>query len=231
MKPSAVWAPVPSLDAAEFSPTFAALGVRHAFAIRQAGIDTNLERVGALLRLAPAHAALRVALGFGGLTFCTAEQVHGAEVALVDRHASGPAAGVDALLTNDPSVCLGIYAADCCAVFLADPLSGAVALVHSGLKGTRLGVVPRTLQRMREVFGSSPPEMTALLSPCIRPPHFETDFAAEIRGQLLEAGVGSVWDAGLCTASHPERYYSYRRELGKTGRMLALLSCGAVGER
>ena len=62
------------------------------------------------------------------------------------------------------------------------------------------------------------------LSPCIRPPHYEVDFAAEIIRQARAAGVEQVHDSGRCTASDPARYYSYRAEKGRTGRMLALLA-------
>jgi copper oxidase (laccase) domain-containing protein len=70
------------------------------------------------------------------------------------------------------------------------------------------------------------------VSPCIRPPHYEVDFAAAIAAQAHAAGIGvhgsagggAFHDAGTCTASHPDLYYSYRREQGRTGRMLALLA-------
>jgi hypothetical protein len=45
---------------------------------------------------------------------------------------------------------------------------------------------------------------------------------------MLEAlGVppGQIWASGLCTACHPDRFFSYRRE-GVTGRMGALISLG-----
>jgi hypothetical protein len=35
--------------------------------------------------------------------------------------------------------------------------------------------------------------------------------------------VKQIHDAGACTACDIDRYYSYRAEKGKTGRMLALL--------
>ena len=46
--------------------------------------------------------------------------------------------------------------------------------------------------------------------------------------RMLEAlGVppGQIWASGLCTACHPDRLFSYRRE-GVTGRMGALISLG-----
>jgi polyphenol oxidase len=35
--------------------------------------------------------------------------------------------------------------------------------------------------------------------------------------------VKEIHDTGRCTACHPDLYYSYRAEKGRTGRMLALL--------
>jgi hypothetical protein len=62
------------------------------------------------------------------------------------------------------------------------------------------------------------------LSPCIRPPHYEIDFAAKILRQCREVGVKEVHDCGVCTACDLQNYYSYRAEKGRTGRMLALLA-------
>ncbi|MGZ5001857.1 MAG: laccase domain-containing protein, partial [Chthoniobacterales bacterium] len=82
----------------------------------------------------------------------------------------------------------------------------------------------RAVALMQETFGSQPNELIVQLSPCIRPPHYEVDFAAEIVRQCRAAGVRQVYDCGVCTACDLERYYSYRLEKGKTGRMLALLA-------
>ena len=81
----------------------------------------------------------------------------------------------------------------------------------------------RSIEQMRQHFGSAPAEIVVELSPCIRPPHYEIDFAATIVNQCRAAGVNKIHDAGVCTACDVERYYSYRLEKGKTGRMLALL--------
>ena len=73
-------------------------------------------------------------------------------------------------------------------------------------------------------FGCAPGKMIVQLSPCIRPPHYETDFAALIRRDCAAAGVQQVFDCGTCTGANVDRYYSYRLEKGQTGRMLALLA-------
>lgn len=205
---------------------FAPFGVIHGFAIRQSGVDVDAEREEVLVRLAPAHKTLLSELGVAGRLFCTGAQVHGACVAVVDSKTGAFYPGVDGLITADTEVCLGIYVADCCAVFLADPVSRCVGLVHSGAKGSALGIVRVAVDAMQRSFGSRPENITALLSPCIRPPLYEVDFAAQIRQQCREAGLGQVIDPLVCTGNHLERYYSYRMEKGRTGRMLAVLCLG-----
>lgn len=209
---------------------FAALelpGVRHAFLCRVPGIDTGVERAEALRRLDESHAEARRELGFGAMPLATAQQVHGNRVAVVDAGTDArPAGAVDGLVTNARGVALGIYVADCCAVYFVDPVRGAIGLAHSGKKGTELGIAAAAIEKMRENFGSEPGDMIAQLSPCIRPPDYEVDFAARIAEQCRECGVKNVFDCGENTAADLSRYYSYRAEHGKTGRMLALLALG-----
>jgi copper oxidase (laccase) domain-containing protein len=107
---------------------------------------------------------------------------------------------------------------------LLDPVRHCVGLVHSGKKGTELEITARAIALMQKEFGSQPNELIVQLSPCIRPPHYEIDFAAAIVQQCRDAGVNQVHDCNICTACDLERYYSYRVEKGKTGRMLALLA-------
>ncbi len=198
--------------------------LRHSFIGRVPGLDLNVDREEALARLASTHDEAMTKLGMQKSGRVFAEQVHGPEVAVVAEARPGPVPGVDGLMTATPGLTLGIYVADCCALYLVDPIHRAIALVHCGKKGTEMGITTRAIQRMREVWGSDPSEMIAQLSPCIRPPHYETDFAAEIVRQCKAAGIAQVVDCGICTASDPRRYYSYRREHGKTGRMLALMT-------
>lgn len=202
--------------------------VRHGFIGRIPGIDVATDRNAALARLDAAHRNLRIDLGFGGDRFATAEQVHGREVAVLDEPLSSDCcvAGADGLVTNQPGVSLGIYVADCCAVFLVDPVRRCIGLVHSGKKGTELGIVVRAIEILHERFGSAPSDLVVQLSPCIRPPHYEVDFAPEIVRQARAAGVAQVYDSGCCTACDLQRYYSYRAEKARTGRMLALLALG-----
>ncbi len=221
-------------EVVETFPAVRALGlVRHGFIGRIPGLEVAIEREAALARLAEVHRRLRGELGLGAMPFATAEQVHGDRVAVIAEPLGADfcAAGADGLVTNQPGVSLGIYVADCCAIYLVDPVSRAIGLVHSGKKGTEQAIVARAIEAMREQFGTAPADLVVQLSPCIRPPHYEVDFAAAIVAQARAAGVEQVYDSGRCTASDPAHYYSYRAEKGRTGRMLALLCLEAPPSR
>jgi hypothetical protein len=198
--------------------------IRHGFTHRVPGIDVHADRHLALRRLDGSHAAARAQRELGAHTFVIGEQVHGRDIAVVDAQSPVPAGDVDGLITADPRVCLGIYVADCCPVYLVDPARRVIGLLHSGRKGSELGITAAAIARMRDEFGCEPARMTVLLGPCIRPPNYEIDFAALIRGDCESAGVGTISDSGICTAANLDRYYSYRAERGKTGRMLAFLA-------
>ena len=198
----------------------------HAFITRVPGIDAREDKQEALRRLDVVHREARADLGLGTMSFLTADQVHGNEVCLIDELPEGDTCmrSFDGLVTNQPNVCLGIYVADCCAVYLVDPVRHCIGLVHSGRKGTECDIAGRAIDLMGTRFGSAAKDLLVQLSPCIRPPHYEIDFAAEIVRRCRERGVVHLHDSGTCTACHLQRYYSYRAEKGKTGRMLALLA-------
>jgi purine-nucleoside/S-methyl-5'-thioadenosine phosphorylase / adenosine deaminase len=204
----------PALDALE--------DVLHGFVLRVPGLDVVTDRETALRRLDGFHeAALR---SFGVRQLRLAEQIHGNSVAVVSADSCAKSAGVDALITDDPRISLGIYVADCCAVFLVEPKQRVIGLVHSGKKGTALNIAGAAVRKMSTEFGSDPLSIVAQLSPCIRPPDYEVDFAGEIVRQLKQSGVKQVFDSGENTGSDLRRFYSYRMEKSRTGRMLAFLA-------
>jgi copper oxidase (laccase) domain-containing protein len=199
---------------------------RHAFIKRVPGIDVSHGKTEALRRLEAVHQRIRRSLDLGDWPLVTAEQVHGNKIAIVespvnaDKHFSG----ADGFITDSSGIALGVHVADCCAVYLVDPKTPAIGLVHSGRKGTELNIVGSAVEQMAAQFGSSVTDLIVQLSPCIRSPHYEIDFAAEIIKQCRARGVRKIHDSGVCTACDLDQYYSYRAEKGKTGRMLALLA-------
>jgi polyphenol oxidase len=220
-------------------PVLAAIGIcRHTFTQRIPGIDVSHDKAEVLMRLDAAHREIRRAIGVGDWPLLTAQQIHGNKIAIINQIDCGGSRvgcgekefpGCDGLITNQRGVALGVYVADCCAVYIADPKTPAIGLVHSGKKGTAAGVVSNAIQQMIDRFRSDPANMIVQLSPCIRPPHYEIDFAAEIVRQCRALGVKQVHDSRVCTGCDLDRYYSYRAEKGKTGRMLALIGLSPTG--
>ena len=199
-------------------PELEARGLLHAFTLRSVPPLLTAD-VAQILK----EAGLPEDYGMG-------EQTHGSGVALVNQGSKGKVIpAVDALITREKNLSLVIRVADCGPVWIHCEKTGAIGLVHSGRKGTEAGVVPATIRKMKEEFGSEPQEMMALLGPCIRPPYYDVDFASEILRQLKGEKVGKVADSGLCTAADLKRFYSYRAEKGQTGRHFALLAMRSAG--
>ena len=163
--------------------------------------------------------------------------------------------GADALVTADRGTVLAIHVADCVPILLWDPRRGAVGAVHAGWRGTAAGVAAAAVEMMIKTFGTDPRDLRVGMGPAISPCHYEVDdpvasalapwpWSSEVllparvgrwrldlvdanRRMLTALGVppGQIWASGLCTACHPDRLFSYRRD-GVTGRMGALIALG-----
>lgn len=229
--PTCLFAASTMLRPSPFIETFPALaaipGLVHGFLLRSPDIDVNADRETALARLDLFHTECLARLGIARSALATGEQVHGREIGATDG--SSPSSirfpGTDGLLTATSGQFLGVYVADCGPVYLVDPVRRACGVVHSGKKGTELGIVPRAIGMMGELYGSEPTNLVVQLGPCIRPPAYEIDFAATLLADCVAAGVpaSQVHDCGVCTSSDRDRFYSYRIEKGRTGRHFALI--------
>lgn len=162
--------------------------------------------------------------------------------------ADGPAARFcegDALVTDRQGLWVRIRTADCLPVLFVDERRRAVAAVHCGWRGVRLGLAAATVRRMGEEYGSSPSHLLAAVGPGIGPCCFEVgpEVALEFRQvfpergdldrkttlnleeallrQLEQAGVerNRVSRAGLCTRCGAGLFHSFRRDRDLAGRM------------
>jgi YfiH family protein len=176
-------------------------------------------------------------------------QVHGATVTVVDGPVDGPVPDTDALVTTTPGLVLGVLAADCVPVLLADPVAGVVAAAHAGREGVRLGVVPAAVRAMVGL-GARADRISALLGPAICGACYEVpapvraavervapgsaartrkgtpglDLRAGLAAVLRGLGVPEVVHDPRCTAED-RRLFSYRRD-GTTGRQAGLVWLG-----
>ena len=183
---------------------------------------------------------------------------HGTTVRRVDHTDRGrgwtrePLPPCDGLITDDPYVTLVTGHADCMPFFLLDPVRRASGMVHAGWRGALGRIGFRTVQRMREEFGTAPEDLVAGVGPSISQTHFEvsSDVADAFREafpdipciapgkpgkshvdlwmvaakQFMEAGIRPehIHIMGVCTYEDL-KLYSHRREHGDTGGMAAYL--------
>jgi YfiH family protein len=206
-------------------------GVRAAWVERVADLPITGDRDEAMRQLRAHHEMAVTDFAGSNARWWRAEQVHGTQIAIIPGASQVTApdglpmvAGVDGLLTAEHTVVLAIYVADCGPIWLADRKTGAIGLLHSGKKGTEGNILEKAAEMMAENFGTRREDLVAVLGPCIRPPHYEVDFAREIGCQAALAGIGTFHDCQLDTAADLDRFYSYRLESGKTGRMMALIT-------
>lgn len=74
---------------------------------------------------------------------------------------------VDGFLTNEAGVALCLLFADCVPVYLYDPINEAIALVHSGWKGTVGQIAQKAIWQMEKAFGTKAADVIACIGPSI----------------------------------------------------------------
>jgi len=174
-------------------------------------------------------------------------QIHSA-VVLETPSAEGEGAREgDGLVTNEPGVVVGIRTADCIPVLLADPATHAVAAVHAGWRGSAQNIVAVAVNELLTRYGTRAQDLHAAIGPGIGVCCYEVspevahqfgswipqysaavspmriDLARVNAIQLSLAGVTNIWTAGECTFCNADRYFSFRREKEKAGRMTSFI--------
>lgn len=171
-------------------------------------------------------------------------QVHGTRVRRYDAVPDGwlIGEGWDGHCTAARGILLAISVADCVPVYLADPKSGGVALVHAGWRGTAGGVIAAGVRALSEetqtpiseivihcgigicgvcyevgsevanALGESVPEGTKT----------RVDLRSHLAEQAWALGVREITISPLCSA-HDAGLHSHRASGGQPGRMVAYL--------
>ena len=224
-------------------------GVEHRFFTRRGGVSAGLYsslNCGYGSGDAPDNVRenrRRVAETFslGETDLLTLHQIHSIDVLAVgpDRWTSPGAPKADGLVTDRPGVVLGVLAADCAPVLLADDGKGVIGAAHAGWKGALGGVVEATIAAM-EKLGARRAAIRAAIGPCIgrdsyevgpefpapflaqdagnaaffkaspRAGHFIFDLAGYLLVRIAKAGV-TASATGHDTLAGSEDFFSYRR--------------------
>ena len=97
------------------------------------------------------------------------KQVHGVHAHIVRPGDALPSVRptADIIVSDDPTVAIGVRVADCAPVLLHDSVTRAVGAAHAGWRGTATGAAAATVRTMQETFGSRPADLIAAIGPCL----------------------------------------------------------------
>lgn len=186
-------------------------------------------------------------LGFGAGALVRSLQIHDTQILQAEK--PGLYDGYDAFVTNQPGLLLAVSVADCTPILIFDKKQKAIGAVHAGWKGTVGGIVSKTLEKMKELYGTTGDNCVAYIGPCIDECSFEVgeevaerfehsfkhwdeqrqkffvDLKKANAAQLESFGVpaSNIEISPYSTVNHNDMFFSYRKEQGVTGRLLAVI--------
>jgi YfiH family protein len=180
----------------------------------------------------------------GFLAVILGAQVHQTRV---EWHAGGSGwiqlEGVDGHATDRAGLLLAVTVADCIPVYLLDPVRRAIALLHSGWRGTAGGILRAGVRTLVEVAGSAAGDIimhcgvgicgecyevgSEVMIGCGLAMEGAGPWHADLRGALVRQGralgLSSISTSQWCSAHDRPRFYSHRASAGLDGRMVAYL--------
>ena len=163
---------------------------------------------------------------------------------------------IDGLCTDDSSVTLVIYCADCVPLYFVDPEHHAIGLAHAGWRGTAAGMAKAMTERMALEFSTRPEALRVAIGPSIGKECFEVDEPVALeflklpqaekfvtgphrdkyhvdlwecnRQFLLSAGVKEehITVGQVCTMCESDLIFSHRKTRGQRGSNCAMLALG-----
>jgi YfiH family protein len=151
--------------------------------------------------------------------------------------------GVDGHATSTPGLLLTVTVADCIPVYLVDPVKRAIALLHSGWRGTAGGILREGVRTLVEGAGSAPSDIimhcgVGICAECYEvgsevmigcglsadgagPWH--ADLRAVLVGQGRGLGIERISTSQWCSGHDRGAFFSHRASGGRDGRMVAYL--------
>jgi hypothetical protein len=192
-------------------------------------------------------------IGYDRTRLVHMRQIHSDRIVIADHsmHDFENPPECDALITDQSGIPLMVMTADCTPVLLFDPVKNVIAVAHAGRAGAVKGIVPKTIQKMRERFASRLEDILVVLGPSIqsccyevgekiakevtddgfgyavvkREARFYLEVNAIIKKQLEEMGLKKeqLEDLDICNACEHENFFSYRADRQTTGRIAGVL--------
>jgi polyphenol oxidase len=158
----------------------------------------------------------------------------------------------DGFITNEPNILLTAVFADCVPLFFYSPKENLIGLAHAGWRGTVKGIGRKMVHEFID-SGANLKDIKVAIGPSIssmhyevddyvvsnipiayhKPPiifqkdddHYDLDLNQLHKEIFLEEGLleENILVSSYCTYSEEELFFSYRRDKGQTGRMMAFI--------
>ena len=182
-----------------------------------------------------------------------ARQIHGNNIKYVKEQDRGKGAlsydsaiaDTDGLITDKRNLPLAVFTADCLPIFLYEPRTPSIALVHAGWRSSKENISARAIELMQEEFNIKIKDLYVGFGPGIRgccyevgrdfgnffsdelrqrAGHYYLDLVKINKKQLLRLGVRdiNISDVKICTSCQNEDLFSYRKEGSSCGRMMSV---------
>ena len=176
---------------------------------------------------------------------CYMNQIHSANVVVVDENSPKYIDNCDALITKTKNLPLMVMVADCIPILMFDEVKGVIAAIHAGRNSTFLKISEITAKEMIENFSCKTENIKVIMGPSIQKCCYEVNdelkniveksFGKEfvignnidlqgINKKLLEnLGIKNIEISSICTKCSNKPYFSYRKEKN-TGRFAGVIT-------
>ena len=124
------------------------------------------------------------------------KQVHGISIAVANsaRAIQWPKPQADIIVSDDPSVAIGVRVADCAPILLYDPRRNVAGAVHAGWRGAAAHAALAAVRGLQQEFGVDPSDLIAAIGPCLR------KCCGEVGPEVVEAFRAGGADHAAITA-------------------------------
>ena len=161
------------------------------------------------------------AIGFDCESLVCSDQIHTTNVRVMTEDDRGKGfvrpkdyRDVDGMITNVPGLTLATFYADCVPLYFVDPVKRAIGLSHSGWRGTVGKIGKKTVEQMKEAYGSDPADIRAAIGPSICQDCYEV--SVDVIDEFRQAFSEESW---------PDLYYAkangkYQLNLWKANELI-----------
>lgn len=165
---------------------FASMNLSYTRGDRKEAVDENYRRIAAVL-------------GCSVEDIVCSDQTHTTNLKVVGRGDGGKGItrrrdyhDVDGLLTDEPGIVLATFYANCVPLYFVDTKHRAIALAHSGWRGTVARMGRCVVEKMRESYGTDPEDIVAAVGPSICQECYEVseDVAEAFYKEFRKEGQG-----------------------------------------